>query len=75
MLAFYVAWNCLKRLFGGLVGGVESEFSDRLWLKLSLGQAEQYEINWKLALKKASGLSIKFDNDRFAHLSNLNFLT
>ena len=24
-----------------VVGGVENEFSDRLWLELSLGQAEQ----------------------------------
>ena len=26
------------------VVGVESEFSDRLWLELSLGQAEQYHL-------------------------------
>jgi hypothetical protein len=31
-----------------VVGGVKSEFSDRLWLELSLGQAEQYQKYWPI---------------------------
>ena len=62
---------CLESL-GGWVVGVESEFSDRLWLELSLGQAEQCSLfpsllvirlfgfhkgHWKKKIKKGG---IKF---------------
>ena len=41
------------------VMGVESEFSDRLWLELSLDQAEQYQLHEKKKEERSKGRNFR----------------